>query len=101
MVKVVWTKRSLTDLDDIAEYIAKDSPKYAKITLEKIIKEVVRIEQNAYIGRIVPETKIKNIRELIKGNYRIIYNINVAKVEILTVHHSARDLNKRGFLPID
>lgn len=35
MIKVVWTERSLIDLDDIAEYIAKDSPKYAKITLKK------------------------------------------------------------------
>jgi plasmid stabilization system protein ParE len=35
MVKVVWTQRALTDLDVIGDYIAKDSIKYAKLTLEK------------------------------------------------------------------
>jgi len=37
MVKIIWTKRSLTDLKSIAEYISKDSVKYASLTLEKII----------------------------------------------------------------
>ncbi len=37
MVKVVWTKRALSDLEDIGEYISKGSLKYAQITLEKLI----------------------------------------------------------------
>jgi len=37
MVKIIWIKRSLTDLKSIAEYISKDSVKYASLTLEKII----------------------------------------------------------------
>ena len=99
MVKVVWTERSLIDLEDIAEFISKDSPKYSKITIEKLLAEAQKIESNPFMGRIVPETGLKNIRELIKGNYRIIYHIDKQKAEILTIHHSARDLKKRGFLP--
>lgn len=38
MVEIIWTKRSLIDLKVIAEYISKDSIKYAKITIEGIIK---------------------------------------------------------------
>lgn len=30
MVKVVWTDQAILDLDDIGDYIAKDSLKYAK-----------------------------------------------------------------------
>jgi len=38
----------------------------------------------------------QNIRELIEGNYRIIYLIiNDERIDILTVHHSARDLTRR------
>ncbi|WP_394368663.1 type II toxin-antitoxin system RelE/ParE family toxin [Marivirga atlantica] len=36
------------------------------------------------------------IRELIEGNYRIVYRIiDKEKVHILLVHHGARDLTKR------
>lgn len=37
------------------------------------------------------------IRELVEGNYRIIYKIvNEKRIDILTIHHSARALEKRN-----
>jgi len=101
MVKIIWTKRSLIDLKDIADYIATDSAKFAKITINGLIQEAIRLEKNPLIGRIVPEVNDEKYRELIKGNYRIIYNYDDNKVNILTVHHSSRDLRKRGFLPVE
>jgi len=95
MVKIVWTSRSLNDLEEIGNYISKDSPKYAKLTLEKLIETAKLIEANPLIGRIVPEVKQKNIREIITGNYRIIYNIRDNRFAyILTVHHSSRLTSK-------
>jgi len=91
MVKIIWTNRSLTDLEDIGEYISKDSHRYAKMTLEKLISNTNLIKRNQLIGRIVPELNKKDIREIISGNYRIIYqNINKELTYILTVHHSSR-----------
>ena len=40
-------------------------------------------------GRIVPEIGDRSIREIILGNYRIIYRLRSEAVEILTVHHGA------------
>ena len=57
MVKVIWTARSLKDLEEIGEYISKDSVKYSKLTLEKLIDTAIFIEHNLLIGRIVPEVK--------------------------------------------
>jgi toxin ParE1/3/4 len=71
MVKIIWTVRSLKDLEEIGEYISKDSPKYAKLTLEKLIETAKLIESSQLIGRVVPEVNQKDIRELITGNYRI------------------------------
>lgn len=81
----------MKDLQEIAEYISKDSPKYAKLTIEKLISTVKLIEKNLKIGRIVPEVGKNNIRELITGNYRIIYLTESGNAAyILTVHHSSR-----------
>jgi len=91
MVKVVWTQRALYDLEDIADYISKDSVKYASLTLEKILDTASLIEVNPLLGRIVPETNDKNIREIIKGNYRvIIFSAADHAANILTVFHTAR-----------
>ncbi|PKP24862.1 MAG: hypothetical protein CVU03_10710 [Bacteroidetes bacterium HGW-Bacteroidetes-2] len=46
--------------------------------------------------RKVLEIQNKNIREIFEGNYRIIYRVvNENRIDILTIHHSARDLRKR------
>ncbi|MBN1187249.1 MAG: type II toxin-antitoxin system RelE/ParE family toxin [Bacteroidales bacterium] len=94
MVKIIWTGRSLKDLEEIGEYIFKDSPNYAKLTLEKLIETAKLIEFNQLIGRVVPEVNQKDIRELITGNYRIIYQTKDKEyANILTVHHSSRLLS--------
>ncbi len=91
MVKIVWTSRSLTDLEEIGDYISRDSHNYAMLTLEKLIETAKLIETNPLIGRVVPEVKQTNIREIITGNYRIIYQIsNKGFAYVLTIHHSSR-----------
>jgi addiction module RelE/StbE family toxin len=96
MVKIIWTQRSLNDLKSIAEYIAKDSVKYASLTLQRILDVTNYLETNPRIGRMVPEVgKNDKIREIIFGNFRIIYKISGSQsVHILTVHHSARRLRQ-------
>ncbi len=56
----------------------------------------MKLKTSKYIGRQVEEIGIPTIRELIEGNYRIIYKVmNDHEVAILTIHHSSRDLTKR------
>ena len=92
MVKIIWTQRSLFDLKLIAEYISNNSISYASLTLERIIDVTKHLETNPRIGRMVPEVgKNDKIREIILGNYRIIYKItSTLTIHILTVHHSSK-----------
>src|SRR5450759_283733 len=96
MVKIIWTQRSLTDLKSIAEYISQDSIKYASLTIERLINVTKYLETNSRIGRMVPEMVRKDkFREIIYGNYRIIYKITSTQtVNILTVHHSSKRLRQ-------
>jgi addiction module RelE/StbE family toxin len=98
MGEIKWTERALLDLQDIGEYISNDSPRYASLSLEKIIETAELIEDNPLIGRIVPEININEIREIITGNYRIIYQIsNSDLINILTIHHTSRLLSNNPF----
>jgi len=47
MVKIIWTQRSNIDLKSIAEYISRDSVKYASLTLERIIDVTKHLETNS------------------------------------------------------
>jgi len=96
MVRINWTLQAKDDLKNIADYISKDSVIYAKRQVIKIRKRTEILKTQIRIGKIVPEIEDPDIRELIEGNYRIIYKIiSKNRIDILTVHHSARDLTKR------
>lgn len=91
MVKVVWTDNAIKDLDDIGNYIAKNSVRYAGITVEKLFGAVDILEGYPRAGKMIPQFQNERIRELIRGNYRIAYKIvSEERIDILTVHHTAR-----------
>ena len=41
----------------------------------------------------MPEIGQQDVRQIIHGNYRIIYRIKSEEIQILTVYHGARSLN--------
>ena len=93
MVEIRQTDQSLEDINNIAEFTAKDSEKYARIQVQRFFDKTEVLINHPDAGRIVPESGNKTIRELILGNYRIIYLIvDVEEVDILTVHHGRRFL---------
>ncbi len=65
MVEVKITEKALTDLAAIGEFIARDSEKYAKATIQNIFETVKFLEDFPELGRIVPEINNKSIREVI------------------------------------
>ncbi|MDR9415345.1 MAG: type II toxin-antitoxin system RelE/ParE family toxin [Gracilimonas sp.] len=94
MAKLNWTNQANNDLISIAEYIALDSIKYAKIQVKRIRDKTLQLKEFPTSGRKVPEYDSPAIRELILGNYRIIHHIvDENRIDILTVHHSRRSLN--------
>ena len=96
MAQIKWTILALQDLKNIYNYINKDSPKYAKIQVIKIRVRTNILKTNPLSGRAIPEYGNESFRELIEGNYRIIYKlISKTRIDIITIHHSARDLGKR------
>ena len=96
MVLINWTFQAKDDLKAIAEYISKDSKRYAKLQVIRLKNRTKILKTQIRSGKIVPEISRENIRELIEGSYRIIYKIvENDQIDILTIHHSARDLTRR------
>ena len=95
MAKVNWTFQALEDLDEIAEYRAKYSEKYASFLIDAIFEQTQALEAFPYSGRVVPEINISSIRELIVQKYRIVYSVpDRSQVHILTVRPSSFPLGE-------
>lgn len=73
MVQINWTLQALNDLQNIAEYIAKDFNRYARLHILRIRQRSKILISQPYAGKLVPEIENQTVRELIEGNYRIIY----------------------------
>ena len=96
MVRIKWLKSAKLDLKEIYEFIALDSKRYARFQVEKIQKKTEILKEVNVVGKKVFEINHEDVRELIEGDYRIIYRIiSKNEIHILLIHHGARDLEKR------
>ena len=96
MVEVKWTDFAIQNLNEIGDYIEKKSyTSYASRVVSGLFAAVDVLERFPLAGRMVPEFQDTTIRELIRMNhYRIVYRVvNESRIDILTVHHSARILH--------
>ena len=79
------------DLDQIAEYIAQDSPRHAVRMLRLLRARMKEIARNPKIYRLRPEIGVE-ARLATVGNYVILFRIREDAVRIERVVHGARDL---------
>ena len=94
-MKIFWTDKAIERIGEIAQYIAQDSQMAAERWAEKIIHKVESLSEFPKSGRKVPELNKKEYRELVFGNYRIIYKMSDETMYVLTVRHF------KQILPID
>ena len=93
MATVNWTYQALSDMADIAEYHDQKSEKYSSFLTSQFFERGEQLESFPYLGRVVPESNVKSIREIIVENYRIIYAVSSSdKIDILAIRHTSRPL---------
>lgn len=92
MAKIVWTEMAIDDLNNIANFHSVYSENFTSTIIQKLFKKPQILKDMPELGRVVPERDNVSVRELIEGNYRIIYHYDkdIDTVQILTVHHASR-----------
>ncbi len=58
-----------------------------------VLTAVERVASFPHSGRVVPETRDPCLREIVLGNYRIMYRVRGDLVDVLTVYHGAKLLD--------
>lgn len=88
--QVDWSPSALDDVASIAAYIAEDSEFYAAAVIQKIFLKARQLAASPRRGRVVPEYRSEDVREIFAYSYRIIYKIHDDIVTIETVIHGRR-----------
>lgn len=55
MTRLIWSPRSIRDLESIRERIAQDSPLYAGLVVQRLVRAPERLLDFPHSGRAVPE----------------------------------------------
>ena len=91
-MRVHWTDTAERHLDAIHDYIALDSPIYAKRMVDRLTRRSQQIADYPRSGRRVPEYDVDAVREVIEGACRIVYHIKPDQIDVLAVIHGAMDI---------
>ena len=91
---VKWTKHVKSQLRYLYDYIAEDSPLYAKQVSQALVQKTIGLdEQHPRKGKKVPELNIDPVRELSLYSYRILYEIKSENnIEVLAIIHKRQHL---------
>ena len=95
-MQIKWLAKALQNLDNEADYIARENPAVAQLVVQRVFESVNRLPHNPALGHV---GRIHGTRELVvpKTRYIIPYRVrpDINRIEILRVFHTSRLLPKR------
>jgi toxin ParE1/3/4 len=92
--EIRWSQAAANDLESIFQFIARDSEDHARSTAQRIVDATDNLLLFPRMGRIVPEYRNPDVRELIVFNYRVIYRVDPDSINIAGIIHGARQLKE-------
>lgn len=84
-MRLRWTFRAKDDLLSIGRFIARDDPETARAFVARLQARARLAAKFPRSGRVVPEFRRQDVREVLEGNCRIVYRVTRVFVEVLTV----------------
>ena len=88
---IKWSKRGIRRRVQCVRYIAKESQDWftAWRWEDDVFATTAQLNDFPESGSIVRELNRNDIRQVLVGDYRVIYRVKRRNVEILTVRHTA------------
>ncbi len=94
-MEVIFTNRFLTRVEECTDYIALDDISTALKWAEGVFKHCEQLSAQPESGRMVPEFNRAEIKELIHGNYRLVYELKSNRIDMLTIWNVRQSLPQK------
>ena len=93
MVEIAFTDQAFNDLDDIPNYMGKDSARYAAEFTKSRVSQIKIPEKMPRTERMASEMENESIRELVNHNYRIVYLLETLnQIQVVPIFHGSYPL---------
>ncbi|GLQ92594.1 type II toxin-antitoxin system RelE/ParE family toxin [Dyella acidisoli] len=92
MAEVIWTDPALSELDEIADYIALDNPVAARELVRRVFAHVEQLADHPESGSKPQELKGWRYRQIVEPPCRVFYRVDGERVIILYVIRSEKSL---------
>ena len=92
---VVWATPAARDLEEILDYLARDSRRAAGQLLDRVDQAVSRLVSLPHVGRVVPELErhqVLRYREVVLSPWRLIYHAEADRIFILAMLDGRRNV---------
>ena len=90
MARLIWAEPALSDLEEIAHFIALDNPTAARRYVRKVFAAVERLKRYPNSGKRSVELPNPTYRELVVPPCRVFYRVEADSVIILYIMRSER-----------
>ena len=90
MKEPIFSPASLRDIEEVAEFIARDRPAAAQAFIERVIRAADRLAQSPHMGTACDHL-LTNARCLSVGRYIVYFRPHEGTVQMLRVVDGARD----------
>jgi toxin ParE1/3/4 len=90
-MKVIFTTEALADLDDILDYIAIHCPAVSGPFRSRLDAVLARIGRWPESAQEVSDRPGVRVAPLIRYPYKVFYQLSDDAIEILHIHHAARE----------
>lgn len=95
-MKVVFTEDALHDLDEILSYISENYPGVYPLFEQRLRAIITRIGTWPESAQeVAPRADTRSV-PFIRYPYRLFYRVLADRIEVLHVHHTARDVDADG-----
>jgi plasmid stabilization system protein ParE len=93
-----WSDNAIAELATIQDYISESNPQNAERFLHRLIETVTELLiVFPLAGRAIPEMDDPTFREVIFGNYRVMYDVETDVVTVHSVRNSKMKFRPTGF----
>lgn len=96
-MKVRLSARAERDLQSIFEYVHDNNPNAAHDLLDRLMSACLELGTRPLLYPIAPRHEGSGIRRRVLGTYGIYYRVSPELVEVVTILHGARDIDRLLF----
>ncbi len=90
---VRFARQAEQDLEDIADFIARENPARALSFVKELRIKAAAIAQAPHAFPVMQRYEHQGIRRRIHRNYAILYRVDGAELSIIHILHTARDIH--------